>query len=471
MQLGSKHAHHFYENGLRWTPLPAAIDSGHPPIFGYYLAVVWTLFGKTLPVSHWAMFPFLSGIALLLYRLGGILTAETRDATAKTHVWALGLVLLVFSDPVLAGQSALIAPDIPLAFFFLLSVWAFFRERPVWAMIGILGLCAISTRGMMTTAGLFIWQVFAHGTAGRRLPALVRTSLVFLPGVAFAAGFLWWHHQATGWTGFHAGSPWAPAFETATGRDFLKNILVLGWRWTDLGRFVEWGVLLFLVIANTQKRRDAIIEGKKPLRLRVSAVIPRVLAINKHDALAPTLALLFACLVFFLSPSALLYQNLSAHRYFLPGFLALHLLVFYLLYTANLTLRLKKVLFFALLIGLGTGNCWIYPRGISMDWDATLAHRPYHRLRADMLYFIEQEKIPLSGIGTAFPNVNTGEHLLLNGDTRKFAEKDFLQNRYMLASNVFNDFNETDYTILNREWTLLKRLEQRGVWLELYRKP
>jgi hypothetical protein len=106
-----------------------------------------------------------------------------------------------------------------------------------------------------------------------------------------------------------------------------------------------------------------------------------------------------------------------------------------------------------------------------MDWDATLAHRPYHRLRADMLYFIEQEKIPLSGIGTTFPNVNTGEHLLLNGDTRKFAEKDFLQNQYMLASNVFNDFNETDYAILNREWALLKRLEQHGVWLELYRKP
>jgi hypothetical protein len=170
VQLGSKHAHHFYENGLRWSPLPAAIDSGHPPIFGYYLAVAWTLFGKTLPVSHWAMFPFLSGIALLLYRLGGILTAETRDATAKTHVWALGLVLLVFSDPVMAGQSALIAPDIPLAFFFLLSVRAFLRERPVWAMIGILGLCAISTRGMMTTAGLFIWQIFAHGLPAAACP-------------------------------------------------------------------------------------------------------------------------------------------------------------------------------------------------------------------------------------------------------------------------------------------------------------
>ena len=57
VQLASKHAHHFYENGLRWTPLPPEIDSGHPPVFGYYLALAWTCFGKTLPASHCAMPP------------------------------------------------------------------------------------------------------------------------------------------------------------------------------------------------------------------------------------------------------------------------------------------------------------------------------------------------------------------------------------------------------------------------------
>jgi hypothetical protein len=277
--------------------------------------------------------------------------------------------------------------------------------------------------------------------------------LLFLPGAAFAAWFLCWHQHAAGWTGFHADSPWAPAFERARGAGFLKNILVLGWRWTDIGRVFEWAVLAVVVAAGgwrflKKNATDATVRGHRS-----------------------GLALLFLCLVVFLSPAALLYQNLSAHRYFLPGFLALHLLVFHFLSTSDGTLQRKIVLFLVLLLGLGTGNCWVYPQGISMDWDATLAHRPYHPLRAEMLYFIDQEKIPLEGIGTAFPNVNTGEHLLLNGDRRKMADKDFEQNSYMLISNVFNDFSKAEHSVLQREWTPLKRLENRGVWLELYQRP
>lgn len=434
VQLGSKHAHHFYENALRWTPLPTQMDSGHPPVFGYYIAVVWTFFGKTLPAGHWATFPFLAGIAILLYRLGEQFGGKD---------WGPGLVLLAFFDPVLAAQSALVGPDIPLAFFFLLAVFSFLNQRPVLATLGILGLCAISMRGMMTAGALLAWQLAIGWPHSLRLPALLRTGLVFLPGVVFAAGFLWWHHQATGWTGFHADSPWAAAFQPARGSALLKNLLVLGWRWTDLGRIVEWLVLGVLFV-------------RLPWRLLDRKWFQWVL--------------LLAALVLFLSPSALLYHNLSAHRYFLPAFLALHMLVYILVCRADLAPLRKKGLVLLLFLALGTGNCWIYPRGISMDWDSTLAHRPYHRLRAEMLDFIEQEKIPYSGIGTAFPNVNTGEHLFLNGDQRVFAEKDFRQNRFVLTSNVFNDFSETDYDVLEREWVLVKRMKRHGVWMELYQK-
>lgn len=434
VQLGSKHAHHFYNHGLRWSALPAEIDSGHPPVFGYYLAVIWTFFGKTLPASHWAMFPFLAGIAALLYRIG---------EQAGGNGWGYPLVALAFLDPVLAGQSVLIGPDIPLAFFFLLAVYALLNGRLFLAGVGILGLCAISMRGMMAAAGLFVWQCALPVLQTRRLPNLLPLAAAFLPGVAFAAGFLWWHQAATGWTGFHANSPWASAFEPVNAGGFLKNLLVLGWRWTDLGRMVEWLILGLLVVHWRAKKLDA-----SWLRW----------------------TLLWAAMVALLSPSALAYHNLSAHRYFLPAFLALHLLVIHLLGHSKFTSGRKKVVLMALLLGLGTGNCWIYPRGISMDWDSTLAHRPYHRLRAEMLSYIEKEKIPLSGIGTAFPNVNSGEYLLLNGDQRVFAEKDYRQNRYVLASNVFNDFSESDFAVLQQEWLLIKKMEQCGVWLELYQK-
>ena len=62
VQLASQHAQFFLENGFSTFLLPDEMDSGHPPTFGFYLALVWRVFGKTLSISHLAMLPFLLGI-------------------------------------------------------------------------------------------------------------------------------------------------------------------------------------------------------------------------------------------------------------------------------------------------------------------------------------------------------------------------------------------------------------------------
>lgn len=62
VQLGSKHAHYFYENNFKSLTLPNDIDSGHIPALGLYLAIVWKIFGKSLAISHIAMLPFVLGI-------------------------------------------------------------------------------------------------------------------------------------------------------------------------------------------------------------------------------------------------------------------------------------------------------------------------------------------------------------------------------------------------------------------------
>lgn len=450
IQLASKHAHHFFNNNLRWTPLPTEIDSGHPPVFGYLLAFVWTIAGKTLEASHWTMFPFLCGIAWLLYRLA------CKTAGPK---WAFWLVPLAFFDPVLAGQSALVSPDIVLVFCFLLATNGLLDGRNIWVALGIFGLCAISMRGMMTATALLLWPIISPGQPRLLFRPKRFLFLAFLPGFAFAAWFLWWHHQTSGWIAYHPGSPWAPAFEPATGTALFRNLLVTGWRWTDFGRIFEWGVLAFLLASPYSGVRTAIMglfrnANQKPA--------------NSNGA---TTLLLFLCLAIFLTPSAIIYKTLSAHRYFLPLFLTFHWLVFQEIVGSGLTEKYKKSLLILLLAGMLSGNCWIYPRGISMDWDSTLAHLPYHRLRSEMIDFIEKEKIPFQNVGTAFPNINTGENLLLNGDERQFAEKNFSRNEYMLASNIFNDFSEEDYKILDREWQPLKTVIRGGVWMKLYKRP
>lgn len=474
VQLGSKHAHHFFENGLRWSPLPPEIDSGHPPVFGFYLAYVWAVFGKSLVVSHLAMLPFLLGIVWLLVGFGGQMGGE------KHWFW---LPLLALADPVLAGQMALVSPDVPLVFFFLLAVAGIFSEKRGWLAVGILGLCLISMRGMMVAGALLFWVLSFEFRVRRAMPHA--SSLIpFLPGFAAAAAFLFWHWQATGWVGHHPGSSWAPAFEQVDFQGFLRNVAVVGWRWLDFGRVGEWVVVAILLLARRGKDWNADDTDGADLRgffvffkhrgtkgqKSSSSENPRKSAPSATSAFQflPHLAL-WLVLLFFLTPSALVYQNLSAHRYFLPVFLAFHFVVFQWVVSGRFSDLKKHLLLAALVASLVAGNFWRYPVGISMGWDSTLAHLPYHDLRREMLDYLDAERIDLQTVGTAFPNINSLENTDLNGDRRSFAEADFDRSEFILWSNVFNDFSRADFERLETEWQPVKKLERGGVRLFLYR--
>ncbi len=433
VQLGSKHAHFFFDNGLRWQVLPGTIDSGHPPLLGYYLACCWRLFGKTLAVSHWAMWPYLFGAIFFAFRIGRVWASPTLAA---------GFVLLSASDPVFATQASLISPDLVLISFFLCALYGIWSGNKWLVAVGVLGLCLISMRGMMTGAALLTWSVLRGWQYFRRKPVeLFRQTLPFFPGFLAAFAFHYWHFLQAGWIGYHAGSPWAEAFERSDGAGLFRNAAVLVWRWLDFGRIAEWGVLGLLLL---QYRKGLI--GGPPGEVVLLAVIITIV----------------------LSPSALLYDNLSAHRYFLPAFTSLHLLLFVWI-ASGLTDRIKRVLLLSTCCAvLACGHFWIYPRGISMDWDCTLAHRSYHTLRADMLSYLAARDIRVGSVGSAFPNLATGEEMLLNGDTTAFAPLDIERQRYVLTSNVFNDIDMPQYRYLAGRRRLEKRLECAGVWMELY---
>ncbi|MEL6926025.1 MAG: hypothetical protein AAFO94_18430, partial [Bacteroidota bacterium] len=240
IQLSSMQANFFYEHGFRQMLLPPEIDSGHPPGFGLYLAFCWTLFGKSLALSHWVMLPFLLGIVYFLYRLGQYFFAGW---------WVLVAPLLALLDPVLLGQSVLVSPDIALVFFFLLTTVGLFEKRNVFLLLGGLGLVAISMRGMMVLAALYVFQLAKSWLEVNKIPRLknvFQLLLPFLPGAVLGFAFLSWHYMAAGWIGYHADSPWAPSFTKVDVSGFFKNIAVLGWRFLDFGRFVLFPIAFFL---------------------------------------------------------------------------------------------------------------------------------------------------------------------------------------------------------------------------------
>lgn len=455
VQLASQHAQFFLDSSFSTFLLPDEMDSGHPPSFGLYLASVWFIFGKSLAISHLAMLPFLLGIVWQAWRLG-----ENYLGT----FWAAYFLMVLCANPVVASQAILVSPDVVLLFFFLMA-WRY--EAAVWASSAkswqflfftgaILGLSLISLRGMMVVAALFGYQVWRfwqnpEWATETRKKGIVFFLLPYFVGGTAALSFFVCHYAAKGWIGYFAGSSWASAFERVDALGFLKNSGLFLWRLLDFGYGFVWATIVGLGIWQRQK-----------LRL----FFPKTRQIEQ--------CLLVLLLV--LSPTLLLYKGLLNHRYLLPIYVAALLLAIKLI--SDLKHRQGQIILaIVLFLGLTSGNFWVYPQPIATGWDATLAHLPYYRLRTDMLEYIDAQHIKLEDIGTAFPNLRSSRLIDLNtaqrthlGEEGQFARLDFSKNKFVLYSNVMNDFSAEDLKTLEQSWGTVKILRGGQVVMILYRK-
>jgi len=138
VQFAGMHGSYFYENGFGLF-LPQELDSGHPPLFGNFIAFAWKLFGKTLVVSHFLMIPFLILNLFLALKIGEYFNPETP--------WLF--MLLMFACPFYIGHSILVSPDILLVSGFLLCLYAIAGKNSLLAYLGAILLCLISIRGCM----------------------------------------------------------------------------------------------------------------------------------------------------------------------------------------------------------------------------------------------------------------------------------------------------------------------------------
>ncbi|MEM6319930.1 MAG: hypothetical protein AAF960_19820, partial [Bacteroidota bacterium] len=311
VQLASKHAHWFYEQSFSTILLPDSIDSGHPPLFGIYLAFCWFLFGKTLLVSHFSMLPFLLGSLSFLYQLG-IYFGQKENVTF--------LLLLGTLDPFVAGQSVLVSPDLVLLFAFLWMLTAILKEQKWAILLASLLLGLISMRGMMLCLALYGWWLtLPYFTCKKQfsVPQFLKDSsnkvVPFLPAGLLALAFLLYHYFEKGWVGYHPDSPWSGSFEQVNILGVLENIGILGWRLLDYGRLFLWMGLLFLLVKRFWKKIEVNQKSKYHL-LENFWQLPSLI--------------LWLCL--FLLPSLLLHKGLMNHRYLLPITVSLSLFFYQL---------------------------------------------------------------------------------------------------------------------------------------------
>ena len=116
------------------------VDSGHIPFLGYYLSILWHLFGKTLLVSHLAMVPFLLLYLLFTFKISNIL-----DSQNSLFIWMLFLF-----EPCLLTQSTLVSPDLLLMAGFAIMLYGTLGNHELSILNGSVLMVLAGNRG---TAG------------------------------------------------------------------------------------------------------------------------------------------------------------------------------------------------------------------------------------------------------------------------------------------------------------------------------
>jgi hypothetical protein len=88
-----------------------------------------------------------------------------------------------------------------------------------------------------------------------------------------------------------------------------------------------------------------------------------------------------------------------------------------------------------------------------------------------MIDYLKENNVETENVATAFPNNMKQKYLLLNGSEEKHSELNLDKNKYVLYSNIYNDFSDEQIDRLSNDFILEKEMKKRGVFIRLYRNP
>jgi hypothetical protein len=436
--LASEQAHWFVEKGLNAILLPDSLDSGHPPLTGWLLALVWKFAGKGLLQSHLMMLPFLT---IAVWNLLLLIRFYFPDEAHLIQFWLL-------LNPFFLAQSMLVSPDIILLSGFFLTLHGIVSQQKWKILTGSLILCLVSMRGMTCVAVLALFSIIRTWQGHRSYWGKISPLLLFLPAGLAGGLFLLVHFKSKGWIGYHPGSPWAPSFEKVSIVGFSRNILILLWRLADQGLLFLWIPPAFFILKSMLQRTARHLTRPSARTTEIGILV----------------ALLFTIGVF----PQLFFKQLLMHRYLLPLTLILTILAASILIDSHANIKKLVPILSVLLI---SGYCWIYPDRLSKGWDAMPLHYPFYNHREDMLLKMQALNIEPGETGAAFPYDIRSKIMDITDDDRKFAPLDLQQNKYILFSNISNDFDADMMNTLEQNWI---KIASTGTWpirFILYQNP
>ncbi len=420
----------FYAQRFATPFLPPELDSGHPPLFNWYVAGGWVVFGRTLPVSHLLMVPLLLVTAWQWQRLFDFLRKQNPGLPA----W---VALIPLIDTTLLAQAGLVSADLAMLACALTALNAVLRKQEGWLFAALAPLGLLSLRGLPAAAALgLFWLMQRLSANDARRPLSLRALWPWLGAAAVWALWFGAHYAHTGWWLSTPNPRWNAHRHFSGIAGLAWNAGITGWRLLDYGRLAWWLLLALLVF-------------RKGFGRWLWAPLPRYV------------------LCFLAVHAAAMWpvSNPITHRYFLPVLLLMPLWVGIEAWQAGGRFRKWGLPFMAAL--LLSGHLWVYPRGIAQGWDGTTAHWPWYGLRRQMLQLIEREGIAFSAVGTRFPNAGPFDKFDLSGRTEGLPRLDWQRHRYVFYSNVMNDFSDEELARLD-SLPVRHRLEKGGICVILY---
>jgi hypothetical protein len=130
----------------------SAIPNAHPPGVMAYLALVWRIFGYSIPVTRAAMLLLASLAVFTTYLLALVLCRDLGRAPA------LIAILLLLADPLFYMQSMMAQLDMPAMLFTVVALLLFLNERHAAAAFTCTALVLVKETGAVVplVLGLFL---------------------------------------------------------------------------------------------------------------------------------------------------------------------------------------------------------------------------------------------------------------------------------------------------------------------------
>ncbi|MBX7226884.1 MAG: glycosyltransferase family 39 protein [Chitinophagales bacterium] len=429
--LTSKIAQFYFDNGLSHIIVPLDMDAGHPPFFQVYLCAIWKIFGKSLATAHLSMLPFILLMVISFYKICKYFFTDIRQ---------VGIAMTLFClEPTILAQSTLVSYDIVLLSLSLFGLYAILYEKRDWLYwINIL-LLLTCVRAFIAVTALFCIDIFILWN--KKTFSWFRLLKPYFVGGVFCCIWHLYHFQQTGWMIFSPSPTWDGQRDMGNWNVYFRNIAVIIRNILDCGR-IGLGIITGIILLNFLFNKISIK--------------------NYHSKIYIILIIVLVTHVLFLIP----FTNPIGHRYLIWVY------AIWILWISDILWSIKhhRWLLALMMTGMILGHFVIYPDKISKGWDSSLAYLPYFKLKENMDKYMHQST---AEVATKFPMIaSLLETNLKDGDSGNIHFSEFNinnpQKKYILYSNISNDFQEFEYDYIKQNFTLIHTEQKGKIRLELY---